>query len=168
MQKYSAVLATKWIWCSAVPLLFASIFPEAFHQVWIGALQGSPSPCPLLQPPHPTLGSADEVWPEERQSLLGWRGEYIVSCLLVGRMPHNSLTLILLKEKKKIFIGLESFLKISLTLENPLHSLVIARRYSQHGNIMLSFSGDKGKRALLTGGIRIFQKASQTSPDQTC
>lgn len=71
MQRYSSVLTTKWIWCGAVPLLFASIFPEALHQVWIGALQGSPSPCPLLQPPHPTLGSADEVWPEELQSLLG-------------------------------------------------------------------------------------------------
>lgn len=60
--------------------------------------------------------------------------------------------------EKKTFIGLESPLNISLiyslTLENPLHGLVIAKRYRQHGNVMLSLStGDKGKRALLTGGI---------------
>lgn len=73
----SAELTTKWIRCGAVALLFALILPEALHQVGIGVLQHSPSPCPLFQPPHPTLRSADEVWPKELQSLLGWGEGYI-------------------------------------------------------------------------------------------
>lgn len=71
-QSYLAALTTKWIRCCAVPLLFISILPEALHQVWIGVLQRSPSHGPLLQPPHPILRPADEVWPEELQSLLRW------------------------------------------------------------------------------------------------
>lgn len=76
-QSYSAALTAKWIRCGAVPLLFESILPEALHQVWIGVLQLSPPQSPLFQPPHPTLRSADEIWPEELQSLLG-RG---VTCI---------------------------------------------------------------------------------------
>lgn len=94
---------------------------------------------------------------------------YIYSRLLVGGTNTVQVIDTNPAEREKIFIGLESILKISLiyslTLENPLHSLVIARRCRQHGNIMLSFSGDKGKRALLTGGIWILWKASQTSAD---
>lgn len=80
---YSAVLTAKWIWCGAVPLLPDTIFPKALHQVWIGVLQWFPYPSPLLQPPQSTLRSADEVWSEELQSLLGLGGEYIYSKLLV-------------------------------------------------------------------------------------
>lgn len=63
-------LTTKWVRCGAVPLLFASILPEAVHQVWVGAVQRSPSPGPLLQPLHPALGATDEVRSEELQSFL--------------------------------------------------------------------------------------------------
>ena len=99
----TAELTAKWIWCGAVPLLSASILPEALHQVWIGVLQRPPPPGPLLQPPHPALRSADEVWPEELQSLLGWGGRGIntVSSLLGRRIHCNSQTLILKKEEKK-------------------------------------------------------------------
>lgn len=68
---------TKRIWCGTVPLLFVLILSDALHHARIGVLQGSPSHSPLLQPPHPTLRSADEVWPEELQSLLGWGEGYI-------------------------------------------------------------------------------------------
>lgn len=94
-----------------------------------------------------------------KSSKASWVGERdIYSKLLVG--GTNTVQLLdtnPVERETKIFIGLECILKISLiyslTLENPLHSLVIARRCSQHGNIMLSFSGDKGKGAFLTGGI---------------
>ena len=172
----TAELTAKWVWCGAVPLLSASILPEALHQVWIGVLQSPPPPGPLLQPPHPALRSADEVWPEELQSLLGWGGRGIntVSSLLGRRIHCNSQTLILKKEEKKP--GLESVLKISLiyslTLENPPRSLVIARRWRQHGNIMLILCGDKGKWALVTGGIWILlesrKKLTGSLPLTTC
>lgn len=105
-----------------------------------------------------------------KRSNASWGGEgNIYSKLLVGGTATVQYVDTNPVEREKIFIGLESVLKISLiyslTLENPLHSLVKARRCRQHGNIMLSFSEDKGKRALLTGGIWILQKASQTSLD---
>lgn len=157
---YSAVLTAKWIWCGAVPLLLDTIFPKALHQVWIGVLQWFPYSSPLLQPPQSTLRSADKVWSEELQSLLGLGGEYVYSKLLVcGKNRVQLIYTISCGKRKKIFTGLKSILKTSLiyilTLENPLHSLVMARRWRQHGNIMLSFSGDKGRRALLTGGSGI-------------
>lgn len=71
---YPAELTTEWIRGGAVPLLFVSFGPVSLRQVWVGVPQCSPLHSPLLQPPHPTLRSADEIWPEELQGLLMWGG----------------------------------------------------------------------------------------------
>lgn len=140
-----ATLTAKWIWCCAVPLLFAAVLPVPLHQVWLGVPQRSPSHGPLLQLHHATLRSADEIWPEELQSFLKW-GSEVYSKQPVGRM--NTVQLI---EVNPVLskIGFKFILKTSLicclTLQKPSHTLVIAQRCRQHGNIMLGFSGDKGK-----------------------
>lgn len=143
------------VWCSSSFVCLDLPWSPAPGLGWSPAGHAFSLPSAPTSSPDPGIGWWSLAWRAPKPPGVV-RGIYIVSCLLEGIKQYNSLTLILWKEKK-IFSGLESILKISLiyslTLENPLHSLVIARRCRQHGNIMLSFSGDKGKRALLTGGI---------------
>lgn len=120
-RESNSALTTKWIRCGAVPLLFALILPKALHQVWIGVQQRSPSHSPLLQPPDPTLRSADEVWPEELQSLLGWGKGYTVrtvSCLLMGQIQYNSDTNPAKRKKNLYWVGIysENILNLFLNL----------------------------------------------------
>lgn len=67
-------LTTQRVWGGAVPLLFVSFLLASPQRVRVpGIPLCSPFHGPLLQPPHATLGSADEIRPEELQGLLMWR-----------------------------------------------------------------------------------------------
>lgn len=66
-------LTTQRVWGGTVPLLFVSFLLASPQRVRVpGVPLGSPFHSPLLQPPHATLGSADEIRPEELQGLLIW------------------------------------------------------------------------------------------------
>lgn len=83
-----------------------------------------------------------------KSSKASWReaGGEVYSKQSVGRM--NTVKLIevnpLLSKIGFKFI-LKTFLIYCLTPQKPSHTLVIAQRCRQCGNIMLGFSGDKGK-----------------------
>lgn len=67
-------LTTQWVWGGAVPLLSVSLLPVSPQRVQVSGILQCPSlHGPPLQPPNATLGSADEIGPEELQGLLMWR-----------------------------------------------------------------------------------------------
>ena len=76
-------LTTQRVRCGAVPPPMACVRPQALlllllllHAVVLQRAPPPPSPPhPLLQAPQPPLGSADEVWPQQLQSLLEETGE---------------------------------------------------------------------------------------------